>query len=95
MIQLQKSRRAIEYLFKNLLIQIKGFKFVETLQVKFIKYSNDKKILKNGFFNSSTVVKGVDIRTDQSGASIEQRIYCLSIVSGVRKVLTGNKNSRA
>ena len=43
----------------------------------------------------SSVVKGVDIRTDQSGASIEQRIYCLSIVSGVRNLLTGNKKSRA
>ena len=64
LVQLQKSRRAIEYLFKNLLIQIKGFKFVETLQVKFIKYSNDKKILKNVFFNSSTdlIINETDIK---------------------------------
>ena len=54
LLQLQKSRRAVEYLFNNLLVQTKGFKFVETLQVKFIKYSNDKKILKNGYFNSTT-----------------------------------------
>ena len=54
LIQLQKSRRAIEHLFKNLLVQTKGFKFVETLQVKFVKHSNDKKILKNGYFNSTT-----------------------------------------
>ena len=54
LVQLQKSKRAIEYLFNNILIQTKGFKFVETLQVKFVKYSNDKKILKNGYFNSST-----------------------------------------
>ena len=53
LVQSQKSRRAVEYLFNNLLVQTKGFKFVETLQVKFIKYSNDKKILKNSFFNSS------------------------------------------
>ena len=65
LIQLQKSRRAIEYLFKNLLVQIKGFKFVETLQVKFIKHSNDKKILKNGFFNSSTdlIINETDIKS--------------------------------
>ena len=56
LLQLQKSRRAVEYLFNNLLVQTKGFKFVETLQVKFIKYSNDKKILKNGYFNSTTVL---------------------------------------
>ena len=43
LLQLQKSRRAVEYLFNNLLVQTKGFKFVETLQVKFVKYSNDKK----------------------------------------------------
>ena len=34
LIQSQKSRHAINHLFKNLLIQTKGFKFVETLQVK-------------------------------------------------------------
>ena len=50
LVQLQKSRRAVEYLFNNLLVQTKGFKFVETLQVKFIKYSNDEKIQKNVFF---------------------------------------------
>ena len=54
LLQLQKSRRAVEYLFNNLLVQTKGFKFVETLQVKFVKHSNDKKILKNGYFNSTT-----------------------------------------
>ena len=46
LLQFQKSRRAVEYLFNNLLVQTKGFKFVETLQVKFVKYSNDKKYRK-------------------------------------------------
>ena len=64
LVQLQKSRRAIEYLFKNLLVQTKGFKFVETLQVKFVKYSNGKKILKNGYFNSTTdlIINETDIK---------------------------------
>ena len=64
LVQSQKSRRAIEYLFNNLLVQTKGFKFVETLQVKFIKYSNDKKILKNVFFNSSAdlIINKTDIK---------------------------------
>ena len=64
LVQLQKSRRAIEYLFKNLLVQTKGFKFVETLQVKFVKYSNDKKISKNGYFNSSAdlIINETDIK---------------------------------
>ena len=60
----QKSRKAINHIFKNLLIQTKGFKFVETLQVKFVKYSNDKKISKNGYFNSTTnlIINETDIK---------------------------------
>ena len=65
LVQSQKSRRAVEYLFKNLLVQTKGFKFIETLQVKFVKYSNDKKILKNGYFNSTTdlILNETDIKS--------------------------------
>ena len=64
LLQLQKSRRAVEYHFNNLLVQTKGFKFVETLQVKFVKYSNDKKIQKNGYFNSATdlIINETDIK---------------------------------
>ena len=64
LLQSQKSRRAVEYLFNNLLVQTKGFKFVETLQVKFVKHSNDKKILKNGYFNSTTdlIINETDIK---------------------------------
>ena len=64
LVQSQKSRRAVEHLFKNLLVQTKGFKFVETLQVKFDKYSNGKKILKNGYFNSTTdlIINETDIK---------------------------------
>ena len=64
LLQLQKSRRAVEYLFNNLLVQTKGFKFVETRQVKFVKHSNDKKILKNGYFNSTTalIINETDIK---------------------------------
>ena len=64
LLQLQKSRRAVEYLFNNLLVQTKGFKFVETLQVKFVKHSNDKKILKNGYFNSTAdlIINETDIK---------------------------------
>ena len=50
LLQLQKSKRAVEYLFNNLLVQTKGFKFVETLQVKFVKHSNDKKNTKKWLF---------------------------------------------
>ena len=65
LLQLQKSRRAVEYLFNNLLVQTKGFKFVETLQVKFVKFSNYKKIQKNGYFNSKTdsIINETDIKS--------------------------------
>ena len=43
LIQSQKSRQAIQYLFKNTLIQTKGFKYVETIRILFVKYSNNKK----------------------------------------------------
>ena len=64
LLQLQKSKKAVEYLFNNLLVKTKGFKFVETLQVKFVKYSNDKKIQKNGYFNSATdlIINKTDIK---------------------------------
>ena len=64
LLQFQKSRRAVEYLFNNLLVQTKGFKFVETLQVKFFKQLNDKNILKNGYFNSTTdlIINETDIK---------------------------------
>ena len=46
------------------MIQTKGFKFVETLQVKFVKYSNGRKILKNGYFNSTTdlIINETDLK---------------------------------
>ena len=50
LLQSQKSRKAVEYLFNNLLVQTKGFKFVETLQVKFVKDSDDKPIQKKWLF---------------------------------------------
>ena len=64
LLQSQKSRKAVKYLFNNLLVQTKGFKFVETLQVKFVKHTNDKKILKNGYFNSTTdlIINETDIK---------------------------------
>ena len=45
LLQSQKSRRAVEYLFNNLLVQTKGFKFVETLQVKFVKVPINPKLI--------------------------------------------------
>ena len=64
LIQLQKSRKAIEYLFNKILIETQGFKFIETLQVKFAKYTIDHKIRKTGYFNSKTdlIINNTDIK---------------------------------
>ena len=65
LVQLQESRKAIEYLFDNQLKISKGFKYVETLQVKFIKFSNGQKTEKNGFFNSKAdlILNNTNIQT--------------------------------
>ena len=65
LIQLQKSRKAVEYLFNNILVQTQGFKFIETLQVNFVKYTIDNKILKTGYFNSTTdlIINNTDIKS--------------------------------
>ena len=74
LLQLQKSRRAVEYLFNNLLVQTKGFKFVETLQVKFVKHSNDRKILKNGYFNETDIKLAIQASQQQILNKIAQWI---------------------
>ena len=65
LIQLQKTRNALGSVLNNQLKQNKGFKFVETLQIKFEKKSNTKTILKNAYFNSPTelIINKTDIKT--------------------------------
>ena len=79
LVQLQESRKAIEYLFNNQLKIFKGFKYVETLQVKFIKFSNGQKTEKNGFFNSKAdlILNNTNI---QASLQISKQ-YILNIIS--------------
>ena len=79
LVQLQESRKAIEYLFDNKLKISKGFKYVETLQVKFIKFSNGQKTEKNGFFNSKAdlILNNTNI---QSSLQISKQ-HILNIIS--------------
>ena len=79
LVQLQESRKAIEYLFNNQLKISKGFKYVETLQVKFIKFSNGQKTEKNGFFNSKAdlILNNTNI---QSSLQISKQ-HILNIIS--------------
>ena len=50
--QLQNTRLAISRLFNSILNNTKGFKFVETLKVTFVKRKDDNNIYKPAYFNS-------------------------------------------
>ena len=52
LVQLQNTRLAISRLFNTILNDIKGFKFVETLKVTFVKRKDDNNIYKPAYFNS-------------------------------------------
>ena len=52
LVQLQNTRLAISRLFGTILNNTKGFKFVETLKVTFVKRKDDNNIYKLAYFNS-------------------------------------------
>ena len=52
LVQLQNTRLAISKLFNTILNETKGFKFVETLKVTFVKRNNERNIYKPAYFNS-------------------------------------------
>ena len=52
LVQLQNTRLAISRLFSTILNEMKGFKFVETLKVTFVKRKDGNNIHKPAYFNS-------------------------------------------
>ena len=52
LIQLQNTQKAIEIHFEKILNEMKGLKFIETLNVTFEKHSGNEKIIKSAYFNS-------------------------------------------
>ena len=52
LVQLQNTRLAISQLFNTILNETKGFKFVETLKVTFVKRNDEHNIYKPAYFNS-------------------------------------------
>ena len=52
LVQLQNTRMANSRLFNITLNEIKGFKFVETLKVRFVKRKDEHNIYKPAYFNS-------------------------------------------
>ena len=62
-LQLQSTRKAIEYHIKNILKSMKGLKFIETLKVTFTKMSNKKIVYKTAYFNNKaqTIINNTEI----------------------------------
>ena len=63
LLQLQNTRKAVEYYIKKALSAMKGLKFIETLKVTFSKAKDDGLIYKSAFFNSKpqTIINNLSI----------------------------------
>ena len=71
--QMQNTRLALDYSIANLLNEMKGLKYVETLKVTFEKMSGDEMVNKTAYFNSTpqTIINQTEI-TDSSQLSKQQ-----------------------
>ena len=56
MVQLQNTRLAISQLFSVILSDTKGFKFVKTSKVTFVKRKDEHNIYKPAYFNSRALI---------------------------------------
>ena len=63
LMQLQNTRKAVANHTENILISMKGLKFVETLKVTFTKMSDGEIVYKTAYFNSSvqTIINNTEI----------------------------------
>ena len=63
LVQLQNTRKAVANHIENILISMKGLKFVETLRVTFTKMSNGEIVYKTAYFNSpaQTIINNTEI----------------------------------
>ena len=63
LVQLQNTRKAIANHIENMLISMKGLKFVETIKVTFTKMSNGEIVYKTAYFNSpaQTIINNTEI----------------------------------
>ena len=63
LVQLNNTRKAVANHIENILISMKGLKFVETLKVTFTKMSNGEIVYKTAYFNSpaQTIINNTEI----------------------------------
>ena len=66
LVQLQNTRKAVANHIENILISMKGLKFVETLKVTFTKMSNGEIVYKTAYFNSPVQTIINDTQIDES-----------------------------
>ena len=74
LLQLQNTRKAVEYHLIKTLPSMKGIKFVETLKVTFSKMTGDLIIYKTAFFNSKAQTIINDLEIDELLKVSEQQI---------------------
>ena len=79
LIQLQNTRLAVRKHLENVLKSMKGFKYVETLQITFQKMSDDNVINKTAYFNSDVDAITNDNEISESLKYSQERI--LNIIS--------------
>ena len=63
LMQLHNTRKAVANHIENILISMKGLKFVETLKVTFTKMPDEEIVYKTAYFNSSvqTIINNTEI----------------------------------
>ena len=63
LLQLQNTRKALEYHILKILLSMKGIKFIETLKITFSKMTDDDIKDKKAYFNSKpqTIINNLDI----------------------------------
>ena len=63
LLQLQNTRKAVEYHIIKTLVSMKGIKFIETLKMLFSKMAGDDIIHKTAYFNSKpqTIINNLEI----------------------------------
>ena len=74
LLQLQNTKKAVEYHINTLLNEMKGLKFVETLKVTFLKMTGDDIIYKTAYFNSKPQTIINDQEIDKSLQTSKQQI---------------------
>ena len=87
LLQLQNTRKAVEYHIIKELSAMKGLKFIETLKVTFSKAQDDGLIYKSAFFNSKpqNIINNISISESlQTSKQTDIKFRCSMDIRGIR-----------